>query len=251
MALLEKAAGQGHAYAMAKLGHIHRVREEYEQTAEWFTKGAEAGLPEAMYNLAVLLDTGMGAAAPDHPAAATWYAQAAGTGHMHAAYNLSKAYTSARGVTRSKRRAMQWCRKAADLGNVEACLQLAEDLYADQPYAREIGHAGEAAGVATSIMAGHDVPPDVLAGVVHWLRKMGMGQPGIGAKLDALRKEALEGGQYCFNEGCEVVGHLKDFKVCPQCKTHRYCGDACQKQDWTTGGHKSACGKTFQFYAPE
>ena len=42
--------------------------------------------------------------------------------------------------------------------------------------------------------------------------------------------------------GCEVVGHLKDFKVCPQCKTARYCGDACQKQDWTTGGHKKTCG---------
>jgi hypothetical protein len=72
MALLEKAAGQGHAYAMAKLGHIHRVREEYEQTAAWFTKGAEAGLPEAMFNLAVLHDMGMGAVAPDHPAAVTW-----------------------------------------------------------------------------------------------------------------------------------------------------------------------------------
>jgi len=64
--------------------------------------------------------------------------------------------------------------------------------------------------------------PDVLAGVVHWLQKMGMGQNNIGAKLDALRKEAVEGAQYCFNEGCEVMGHLKDFKVCPQCKTHRY-----------------------------
>jgi len=40
-----------------------------------------------------------------------------------------------------------------------------------------------------------------------------------------------------------VVGLLKEFKVCPQCKTARYCCDACQKQDWTTGGHKATCGK--------
>jgi hypothetical protein len=48
---------------------------------------------------------------------------------------------------------------------------------------------------------------------------------------------------YCQNEACEVVGRLKDFKVCPQCKTARYCGDACQKEDWTTGEHKGKCGK--------
>ena len=95
----------------------------------------------------------------------------------------------------------------------------------------------EAAGVATSagVMEGHDVPADVLASVVHWLRKGGH-------NVDAFRRMALEGSDYCYNDGCEVVGHLKDFKFCPQCKTVRYCGDACQKQDWTTGGHKATCG---------
>jgi len=48
--------------------------------------------------------------------------------------------------------------------------------------------------------------------------------------------------KYCHNEGCEVMGHIKDFKVCPQCKWTRYCGEACQKHDWTTGGHKAKCG---------
>jgi hypothetical protein len=41
--------------------------------------------------------------------------------------------------------------------------------------------------------------------------------------LNVLRRTALEGRSYCFNEGCEVVGQLKQFKVCPQCKTARYC----------------------------
>jgi len=48
MALLEKAAGQGHAYAMSKLGHVHRARKENERAVEWYTKGAKAGLPDAM-----------------------------------------------------------------------------------------------------------------------------------------------------------------------------------------------------------
>jgi len=145
-----------------------------------------------------------------------------------------------RGVTRSKRRAQEWRRKAADNGHADACLTLAARMYLDQPYAREVGHVGEAAGVDTSagVMGGHDVPPDVLNGAVHWLRK---GEHTVDM-LAALRSMALEGGQYCHNDGCEVVGYLKDFKVCPQCKTTRYCGAACQTHDWNAGGHKDMCG---------
>ena len=150
------------------------------------------------------------------------------------------------GVTRSKRRAVQWLRKAAENGISQACLQLADDMYIDRPYAREVGHVEEAAGVATSAgaMEGHDVPPDVLTGVLHWLR-LGCvtGQANLFDKLDEFRREAMEGYIYCDIETCKVVGFLKDFKVCPQCKTARYCGAACQKEDWTTGGHKEKCGK--------
>jgi len=68
------------------------------------------------------------------------------------------------------------------------------------------------------------------------------GHDVIDKPLDVFRLVALRGGMYCRNEGCEVKGPLKDFRVCPQCKNARYCGDACQKQDWTTGGHKATCG---------
>jgi len=146
-----------------------------------------------------------------------------------------------RGVTRSKRKAQQWRRKAAETGHADACRLLAARMYMDLPCAREVGHVGEAAGVAApaGVIEGHDVPPDVLTSVVHWLRK---GGHNAATALDNIRREALEGATYCRNESCEVVGRLKDFKVCPQCKTARYCGDACQKQDWTSGGHKATCG---------
>jgi len=126
-------------------------------------------------------------------------------------------------VTRSKRRAMQWWRKAAENGLARACLQLSIAMYLNSPYAREVGHVGEAAGVVMSaeVMECHDVPPDVLTGVVHWLQKGGHDPV---AELDTLRREALEGAKYCSNVGCEVVGHPKDFKVCPQCKSFQYCG---------------------------
>ena len=139
---------------------------------------------------------------------------------------------------------MRWSRKAADNGDTDACLHLAARMYRDWPYAREVGHVEEAAGVASSagVMEGHHVPPDVLTGVVYWLRKGGHEPLEC---LGVCRREALEGAQYCFNHGCEVVGQLKDFKVCPQCKMAPYCGDACQKQDWNAGGHKATCGTFF------
>ena len=80
-----------------------------------------------------------------------------------------------RGGTRSKRQAMQWRRKAAENGDADACMKLAAHMYGDHPYAREVGHVAEAAGVATSagVKEGHDIPLDVMTGVVHWLRKGG------------------------------------------------------------------------------
>ena len=147
-----------------------------------------------------------------------------------------------RGVKRSKRQSMRWIRKAAENGHDLACFQLAMSMYEDHPYAREVGRVGEAAGAATSagVMEGHDVPSDALIDVVHWLER---GKHNALDALDELRTVALEGHNYCCNDGCKVVGHLKEFKVCPQCKTARYCGEACQKQAWNAGGHKETCDK--------
>jgi TPR repeat protein len=55
---------------METLGSIHSVRDEHEQAVKWYTMGAEAGLPRAMYDLGSMLDQGKGVAAPDCPAAA-------------------------------------------------------------------------------------------------------------------------------------------------------------------------------------
>ena len=98
-ALLEKAAGQGHAYAMIVLRDVHYNRKEYEQAMKWATKSAEAGVPRAMFDLGALLDEGEGegAAAPDHPAAAGWYRRAVDAGHAGAATNLCRMYTLGRG----------------------------------------------------------------------------------------------------------------------------------------------------------
>ena len=99
MALLEKAAGQGHAYAMLKLAQAHNARKEHEQATKWFTKAAETGLPKAMFSLGCCLDEGEGGAGPDYPAAVDWYKRAADAGDGNAALNLAGMYAVGRGKT--------------------------------------------------------------------------------------------------------------------------------------------------------
>jgi TPR repeat protein len=130
---------------MFDLGTLHHERTEHEQAVGWYMKGAEAGLPKAMYNLGCHLHKGEGVAAPDHPAAADWYRRAADAGYGPAAVNLQTMYTVGRGVTRSKRLAMQCGRKAAENGDNDACFKLACCMYGDHPYARKIGHVEDAA----------------------------------------------------------------------------------------------------------
>ena len=97
MALVVQAAGQGHAYAMHALGWLHFTREDFILAVEWFTKGADARLPQAMYMVGCCLDNWQGVAAPDYPAAADWYRRAADAGDAAAANNLSAMYSVGRG----------------------------------------------------------------------------------------------------------------------------------------------------------
>jgi len=109
--------------------------------------------------------------------------------------------TLGRGVTRSKRRAMEWCRKAAENGHADACVRLATCLYLGQPYAREVGHVREADAAVTSdgVMEGHDVPRDAFISVVHWLLKGCTAGERITNPLDDLEGGGLHSSTFRFN----------------------------------------------------
>jgi TPR repeat protein len=122
--------------------------------------------------------------------------------HGEAASNISCMYNlGTGGVARSKRRALQWRRKAADKGVVDSCARLARDMYRDMPHAREVGLVEvEATGVTMSAadMEGHDVPAEVLKSVVYWLQKWCV--TGGPTPLDYL--EAEEGRRRSGGGGC-------------------------------------------------
>ncbi len=93
-----------------------------------YRRAAEAGLPEAEFNVAAMLDSGRGTAA-DVAQAATWYARAAMHGNRRAAYNLGQLYAAGEGVPRNVALARAWF-AASDLAAARAHLA---DLPAQAP----------------------------------------------------------------------------------------------------------------------
>jgi hypothetical protein len=74
-----------------------------------YRRAAEAGLPEAQFNVAAMLDSGRGVES-DWPQAAIWYARAAARGNKRAAYNLGQLYQEGRGVPPNEDLARTWFR---------------------------------------------------------------------------------------------------------------------------------------------
>jgi len=60
--------------------------------------------------------------------------------------------------------------------------------------------------VVSGQMASYDV-----VSTIH--RSLVMGQRSPADELELFRRLSLDGAKYCYNSGCEVVGHRKDFKV--------------------------------------
>ena len=78
-----------------------------ERAFTLYRRAAEAGLPAAEFNVAVMLDSGRGVEA-DVAQAATWYARAAVRGEARAAYNLGQLYQAGQGVPKNLRIARAW-----------------------------------------------------------------------------------------------------------------------------------------------
>jgi hypothetical protein len=78
-----------------------------EAAFQLYLRAAEAGYPEAQFNVAAMLDTGRGVTS-DIGRAATWYGRAASHGVKRAAYNLGQLYETGQGVPRNPDIARAW-----------------------------------------------------------------------------------------------------------------------------------------------
>lgn len=78
-----------------------------DQAFALFRRAAEAGMSQAEFNVAVMLDSGRGVER-DVAQSATWYARAAARGNARAAYNLGQLYEAGQGVPRNLDAARTW-----------------------------------------------------------------------------------------------------------------------------------------------
>jgi localization factor PodJL len=110
--MLQKAANLGYPQAELQLGHLYEtgypgLHSDLTLARKWTEKAAEAGLPSAMHNLAMLVYNGEGG--PKSPTlAAQWFRQAAELGQVDSQFNLGLLYENGKGVQANPAEADKW-----------------------------------------------------------------------------------------------------------------------------------------------
>ena len=151
---IEKAAGQEYAPAMYAAAMIYaegrRVPVNLDRAIVWFRKSSSQGHVDAQYQLARLYELGSksdlcsqpgapsacrtkrrsGEAqkiAQDYKEAFTLFKQAAEKGHIRAQMKVGLMYEQGLGVAKNSNAAIEWYKKAAKKGSIEAAHRL--DIY--------------------------------------------------------------------------------------------------------------------------
>lgn len=140
------------------------ARGEYHQALQLWQPAAEAGDAQAMNNLGVLYDKGLGVE-PDVGRALHWYAKSAEAGHPSGMCNFGRMLEQGRGIPQDVEEAARWFDLAARKGQPEAQYNLGM-LY-------EQGHGvgkDDAAAAAWYSRAASANQPDALARLGHFYR---------------------------------------------------------------------------------
>ena len=100
------------------------------EAARWFSEAADAGSPDAQFNLGALHASGaLNDGTPDHATARTWFTRAAELGHADAQYNLGLIAAQGLGGPVDNAVAAKWFKRAADQGVADAQSGLAYLTY--------------------------------------------------------------------------------------------------------------------------
>jgi TPR repeat protein len=111
--------------------------DSYREAYVLLKSAAEAGNPNAQYQLATMYDFGRGTRV-NHEEANVWYLRAAEQGQDDAQYNLAISYKRGEGIEQDDNKAIYWLARAAGSGDQDALEVLedyARDGYPDAQYA--------------------------------------------------------------------------------------------------------------------
>lgn len=169
-------------------------RGDYYQALRFWQAAAEAGDPQAMNNLGVLYDKGLGVE-PDVGRALHWYAKSADAGHPSGMCNFGRMLEQGRGVPPDAAEAARWFDLAARRGQPEAQYNLGM-LY-------EQGHGvqkDDAAAAAWYSRAAAANQPDALARLGHFYRVGRVVKADIPSATLLLYGAAMQGNTAAMNE---------------------------------------------------
>ena len=147
--LLSKEAVDGDLYAQYALGCCYYsgivVSQNLKEAYLWFNKSAQQGLPEAMQSLALCYLRGDGVQA-DYETGMKWQYKAAESNAPEILYTTGVICEQ---FEDDSIKALNYYKKAADLGNVEACLIVGADyrdgILVNQDYAKALEYYTKAA----------------------------------------------------------------------------------------------------------
>ena len=138
---LMPAAEAGHAIAMHNMGQIFSqglgVRSDQKKAAEWWLRGAQAGSHECQCELGCAYESGEGVSASEAQAR-RWLLAAAKQGNATAQFKyggLLFRVGKADGEPEMLREAVEWCRKSAQGGHVDA-MQMLKQVQPDVRWPR-------------------------------------------------------------------------------------------------------------------
>lgn len=127
MAWLERAGAQNHAEALYWLSHPHNGQSWDDTRRNLLTRAAELGYIEAQRELGCLYALGEDGFPKDQVLARLWYGRAANQGHADAQYNYGFMLWLGEGGPVEQQAGLNWMRKAADQGDLEA-IRFVKDL---------------------------------------------------------------------------------------------------------------------------
>ncbi len=142
-----KAAEAGHAWAQFSAGKNYLegagVEQDLAEAERWSEKAAEQNIPNAVRILGVIEYTRHRNTGNMEQArrAADWMRKAAGMGDATAQYNLGVFYQNGIGVRKDEAEAVRWFRKAADNGDGSGQLALGRCYLAGKGVAQDYGEA--------------------------------------------------------------------------------------------------------------
>ena len=101
------------------------LKKDEATALEWYRKAADKGYADAMNRIGRYYDEGLGSLKKDEATALEWYRKAADKGNASALYNIAGYYQlGLGGLKKDEATALEWYRKAADKGHADAAEML-------------------------------------------------------------------------------------------------------------------------------